>query len=797
VVWIGVLLAILVSAIAAFSQLVSENPLEIGVIGNSGDSPETYKAIEYFVNKRVARVNDHGGINGRKLVALFRDNKGDNSLAEKQVSELVERDNLIALVGIWNSSRAERVMPIIESADVPLIGYFSDTKIYRDDTDTYCYRNRDGECEHKDASRQCQKVTKDHPGIYTGIIGLRDESKVFKRRLAQADVGSVIYLGQRHDRYSREYLQSLDEIACSGLIDGLRVFTVTSASGSGTLHTWSGAGECVELEPEQEIEEMSFDAAIRDAAIAELLERQLALEKPDMIVLSLGSVDNARIVERLSEQRAGVIVYSALGDIGNIIGNLRPDLRGHEGVELWDTADQGIPHANNQRLEELYANSRDELASSEVTKNVIGFGGIYSDLAAMIAEAANTGESTEPSAVRSDIVKGMEDYRQGGKIFQGWANDWWFTVDRSAARDSRLAWSPSGRSTYVLDPVQFTFVGRELVPADVLFTSIDVIEFRGLDDRDGEVDVEFYLGIKKAISKSGGTTEDPAMQRCWSASNIPSNGGGPASGANSHGLINYLSFPNAAKSKLNQAPLLDHRRLSRDIESSDGFTFCNELYQVSGRFAFQPDLRDYPFDQQTIQISMQASDNEKPVLIQPLALELQDKEFRSPNWKRVQHYVGVDQDIIKSLSGYGENVQVIPFYRFNFTWIMKREFVEYGLKVILPVLFICLITYASVFIPTDHFEATAGIQVTSLPAAIALYFSIDKPSTSYATLSDWVFVLTYVTITSMLVLSVTHAVAVSRNIGILTLPVRFLQILGYPLWVLLVVVFLSISTTGP
>ena len=61
---------------------------------------------------------------------------------------------------------------------------------------------------------------------------------------------------------------------------------------------------------------------------------------------------------------------------------------------------------------------------------------------------------------------------------------------------------------------QFAFAGDQLIPAEVLYTSVDVIEFRGLDDNTGEVDVEFYLGLKKAIAASGSSTLPVVSQRC-------------------------------------------------------------------------------------------------------------------------------------------------------------------------------------------------------------------------------------------------------------------------------------------
>ncbi|MCP2045558.1 hypothetical protein [Pontibacter sp. HSC-36F09] len=82
--------------------------------------------------------------------------------------------------------------------------------------------------------------------------------------------------------------------------------------------------------------------------------------------------------------------------------------------------------------------------------------------------------------------------------------------------------------------------------------------------------------------------------------------------------------------------------------------------------------------------------------------------------------------------------------------MLSRARIDFFLKVFTPLLVILIITYFSVFIPLLRFETLEAIQVTSLLASIALYFSAYKPEMEFATISDKIFIFTYVMITSLI-----------------------------------------------
>ena len=57
---------------------------------------------------------------------------------------------------------------------------------------------------------------------------------------------------------------------------------------------------------------------------------------------------------------------------------------------------------------------------------------------------------------------------------------------------------------------------------------------------------------------------------------------------------------------------------------------------------------------------------------------------------------------------------------------MKRQTTDYFLRVVVPLGFILIVAYLSIFIPRAHFEAIVTIQVTALLSAVALYLALPK-----------------------------------------------------------------------
>ncbi len=67
------------------------------------------------------QINAQGGINGHPLQIIIEDTVGEEAKAVMAVQKLINRDNVIAIVGPTRSGTTMAVIPIVEKAQVPLI----------------------------------------------------------------------------------------------------------------------------------------------------------------------------------------------------------------------------------------------------------------------------------------------------------------------------------------------------------------------------------------------------------------------------------------------------------------------------------------------------------------------------------------------------------------------------------------------------------------------------------------------------------------------------------------------------
>ena len=74
--------------------------------------------IEAYLN----RVNQNGGINGKKVKFVVYDDRYSPALTVKNVKRLILNDRVVALLGIFGTPPTLAVMGIVEAMKVPLIG---------------------------------------------------------------------------------------------------------------------------------------------------------------------------------------------------------------------------------------------------------------------------------------------------------------------------------------------------------------------------------------------------------------------------------------------------------------------------------------------------------------------------------------------------------------------------------------------------------------------------------------------------------------------------------------------------
>jgi branched-chain amino acid transport system substrate-binding protein len=108
---------------AADDAAGSDEPIVIGVPGAfSGPSGSLGDAIKQGVELKVDEINAAGGLlGGRKIELVFRDHEANPDKGVTNMRELIEREQVVALVGETSSGVAAAEAPVVNAAGVPWV----------------------------------------------------------------------------------------------------------------------------------------------------------------------------------------------------------------------------------------------------------------------------------------------------------------------------------------------------------------------------------------------------------------------------------------------------------------------------------------------------------------------------------------------------------------------------------------------------------------------------------------------------------------------------------------------------
>ncbi len=629
--------------------------IAVHVSSDKGPSagPAETSAIRDHVQRRADLVNEAGGIGGHPLEITIYDDKTEPERTIANVERALADPDVIAMIGIWSSSRGAAVVDRIGRSGIPFISEMS-----------------------------VESLFEGYANVYSLTRSVRDEQEVFQA-FVKDRFRRVAFVGDVDDLYTNDYLGHLERMNAGSLL-------VSSTRHKGNI--------------EDQIE-----------AVDQEIERIKAAE-PDLIFLSIGSKRGAAFLRRATLAGIRVPVFIALGSVSGVMAE--PGGLGYEGP-LYEVAEGGIANLNNERLEQLLRRPGMRNPEQEYSAYALGYGARYADLVALVAEAAAMAEkSGDVAAAREAIATELAGLVEGRRIWRGWAQDWSFTRERASSERSLVVWRPAGQASAVLAPIQFIRLGSRIVAIPVLYVHLDMTRVHRVDSNEKSFDAEFFFTMRSARDVG----------------------------------IAAVEFTNAVRGPGGAQPVIGIREVHRD--DGAGGEDVTRIYKVNGRFSFEPDLRKYPFDEQVFTISFQPASTSTAFFLQPPSERVRQSSFSVDGWRIKSHYVGANELIIRSVAGQLSEERIIPYYNFNYTWVMKRQVVDYMLRVIVPLSFIMMVAYLAIFIPRSEFEAIMAIQVTALLSAIALYLALSQPQADDATLSDIIFVMAYATISVMIALSI-------------------------------------------
>ena len=254
----------------------------------------------------------------------------------------------------------------------------------------------------------------------------------------------------------------------------------------------------------------------------------------------------------------------------------------------------------------------------------------------------------------------------------------------------------------ILHPTQFSTVNGKIQKFNTIYNYIDVLRITNIDIKEKTWTAEFYLDL---VSQS----ENPLDQV----------------------IFNNLSSTNDKFS-------------SKEIwRRKDDDDYNTVRYYIVANFDFLAVADNYPFDWQSVYISMTLKDNSEHIL-QPIPLELVDDEFDINEWHIENAFSGVkykknflykDTDLKKTVTVSSEN---------RLGWTLKRKNTATLFKIGIPMFFLTFLVYYSVFLGFEKSSDSIGILTTTFLSAIALYFSVEKPEPKKLTIIDIIFIWFYI-----------------------------------------------------
>ncbi|MFD1536261.1 ABC transporter substrate-binding protein [Nonomuraea guangzhouensis] len=118
----AVLLALTACSGSAVSDSAgdTEAPLKIGVVlPLTGPVSDTGKALQRGFELGVRKVNDSGGVNGKKVEYVVVDDAGDPATSTQLARRLIQQDHASMLFGTITGDTAEAVSKVADDAKVP------------------------------------------------------------------------------------------------------------------------------------------------------------------------------------------------------------------------------------------------------------------------------------------------------------------------------------------------------------------------------------------------------------------------------------------------------------------------------------------------------------------------------------------------------------------------------------------------------------------------------------------------------------------------------------------------------
>jgi hypothetical protein len=205
--------------------------------------------------------------------------------------------------------------------------------------------------------------------------------------------------------------------------------------------------------------------------------------------------------------------------------------------------------------------------------------------------------------------------------------------------------------------------------------------------------------------------------------------------------------------------------------------FISTRYHLSGNFTFHAIASNYPFDSQYLYLAVTVQSG----ILQPIPEELIDTDFDLNGWEIINVQSGIlrAKNYLSKSSTLKRIVKVEEEVRVG--WLIKRSSSMTVLKIGIPLFFLILLVYYTLFLPIDELADAMAYLTTAFLSGIALYFSTERPQPLVMTTIDHIFAFFYFVTGGSMIL-VIFAKFLPDIYNLLIMPLRFtvpLSLIGF------------------
>lgn len=119
----AILAAVVLAAAGASFPAAAQQPIKIGFVGAmSGVSAKSGEAITRGLEIAIDELNGKGGVLGRKLVLIKRDDESNPAKGQIAARELIQNEKVAVIFGGIDTPVAMAVVPIVNKEKVPYMG---------------------------------------------------------------------------------------------------------------------------------------------------------------------------------------------------------------------------------------------------------------------------------------------------------------------------------------------------------------------------------------------------------------------------------------------------------------------------------------------------------------------------------------------------------------------------------------------------------------------------------------------------------------------------------------------------